>query len=222
MNRSSVPAADSRPKWFRGVGAPGHAAPPVAGPTTARMRWARRSRCYRTTDVRSCWCNGHTNRSQGGGCCRAGFVEYGEYAADSAVREAEEETGLQVELTGLRGLYSGLTIHVTWRTWWCTTHKWSVGSRRPATTRQRWRSFPRTRFQRRSPSRDSGRRFGTGSDRWSKSSAPDRPGGAHSSRQCAPGVEWRIHPRFRAQETRHRAGKPIDGARGEEQGAGLA
>lgn len=37
----------------------------------------------------------------------AGFVEYGEYAADTAVREAEEETGLQVELTGLRGLYFG-------------------------------------------------------------------------------------------------------------------
>ena len=37
----------------------------------------------------------------------AGFIEYGEYAADTAVREAEEETGLQVELTGLRGLYFG-------------------------------------------------------------------------------------------------------------------
>lgn len=37
----------------------------------------------------------------------AGFVEYGDCAADTAIREAEEETGLQVELTGLRGLYFG-------------------------------------------------------------------------------------------------------------------
>jgi ADP-ribose pyrophosphatase YjhB (NUDIX family) len=37
----------------------------------------------------------------------AGFVEYGEFAAETAVREAEEETGLRVELTGLRGLYFG-------------------------------------------------------------------------------------------------------------------
>jgi 8-oxo-dGTP diphosphatase len=37
----------------------------------------------------------------------AGFVEYGEQAWDTAVREAEEETGLRVELTGLQGLYYG-------------------------------------------------------------------------------------------------------------------
>lgn len=37
----------------------------------------------------------------------AGFVEYGEFAEDSAVREAEEETGYQVELTGLWGFYYG-------------------------------------------------------------------------------------------------------------------
>ena len=37
----------------------------------------------------------------------AGFVEYGEFAQDTAVREAEEETGLRVRLTGLRGLYFG-------------------------------------------------------------------------------------------------------------------
>jgi ADP-ribose pyrophosphatase YjhB (NUDIX family) len=37
----------------------------------------------------------------------AGFVEYGDSATDTAVREAEEETGLRVELTGLRGLYYG-------------------------------------------------------------------------------------------------------------------
>lgn len=37
----------------------------------------------------------------------AGFVEYGEFAEETAVREAEEETGLQVELTGLWGLYFG-------------------------------------------------------------------------------------------------------------------
>jgi ADP-ribose pyrophosphatase YjhB (NUDIX family) len=37
----------------------------------------------------------------------AGFVEYGESAWETAVREAEEETGLDVELTGLRGLYFG-------------------------------------------------------------------------------------------------------------------
>jgi 8-oxo-dGTP diphosphatase len=37
----------------------------------------------------------------------AGFVEYGEFAEESAVREVEEETGYVVELTGLWGLYFG-------------------------------------------------------------------------------------------------------------------
>jgi 8-oxo-dGTP diphosphatase len=37
----------------------------------------------------------------------AGFVEYGEFAEESAVREAQEETGLDVELTGLWGFYFG-------------------------------------------------------------------------------------------------------------------
>jgi 8-oxo-dGTP diphosphatase len=37
----------------------------------------------------------------------AGYVEYGEDAAETAVREALEETGLVVELTGIRGLYFG-------------------------------------------------------------------------------------------------------------------
>lgn len=37
----------------------------------------------------------------------AGFVEYGEFAEDTAAREAEEETGLAVALDGLLGLYFG-------------------------------------------------------------------------------------------------------------------
>ncbi len=37
----------------------------------------------------------------------AGFVEYGEFAEDTAAREAEEETGLQIALDGLLGLYFG-------------------------------------------------------------------------------------------------------------------
>jgi ADP-ribose pyrophosphatase YjhB (NUDIX family) len=37
----------------------------------------------------------------------AGFVEYGELAEETAVREAKEETGLEVELTGLWGFYFG-------------------------------------------------------------------------------------------------------------------
>jgi 8-oxo-dGTP diphosphatase len=37
----------------------------------------------------------------------AGFVEYGEFAEESAVREAEEETNLRVELAGLWGFYFG-------------------------------------------------------------------------------------------------------------------
>jgi 8-oxo-dGTP diphosphatase len=37
----------------------------------------------------------------------AGFVEYGEFAEESAVREAQEETNLDVELTGLWGFYFG-------------------------------------------------------------------------------------------------------------------
>ena len=37
----------------------------------------------------------------------AGFVEYGEFAEDTAAREAEDETGLTVALDGLLGLYFG-------------------------------------------------------------------------------------------------------------------
>ena len=38
----------------------------------------------------------------------AGFVEYGDSAEDTAVREAHEETGLDVRLTGLWGVYFGV------------------------------------------------------------------------------------------------------------------
>jgi 8-oxo-dGTP diphosphatase len=37
----------------------------------------------------------------------AGFVEYGEEASETAVREAEEETGLTVSLAGVFGVYFG-------------------------------------------------------------------------------------------------------------------
>lgn len=37
----------------------------------------------------------------------AGFVEYDEFAEETAVREALEETGLEVRLTGFHGLYYG-------------------------------------------------------------------------------------------------------------------
>ena len=37
----------------------------------------------------------------------AGFVEYGEFAEETIVREAEEETGLEVVVIGLWGLYFG-------------------------------------------------------------------------------------------------------------------
>jgi 8-oxo-dGTP diphosphatase len=37
----------------------------------------------------------------------AGFMEYGEHPETTAVREALEETGLRVRLTGLFGVYAG-------------------------------------------------------------------------------------------------------------------
>jgi ADP-ribose pyrophosphatase YjhB (NUDIX family) len=37
----------------------------------------------------------------------AGFMEYGEHPETTAVREALEETGLRVKLTGLFGVYAG-------------------------------------------------------------------------------------------------------------------
>ncbi len=35
-----------------------------------------------------------------------GFIDYGEPAEEAAIREAHEETGLDVELTGILGVYS--------------------------------------------------------------------------------------------------------------------
>ncbi len=35
-----------------------------------------------------------------------GFVEYGENVESTAIREAEEETGLKIELEGIIGVYS--------------------------------------------------------------------------------------------------------------------
>lgn len=37
----------------------------------------------------------------------AGFMEYGEHPETTAVREAKEETGLRVRITGLFGVYAG-------------------------------------------------------------------------------------------------------------------
>jgi ADP-ribose pyrophosphatase YjhB (NUDIX family) len=40
-------------------------------------------------------------------CIPAGFMEWNEHPTDTAVRELREETGLEVELTSLFGLYTG-------------------------------------------------------------------------------------------------------------------
>ena len=43
----------------------------------------------------------------GAWCVPAGFMEYGETPEHCAIREAREETGLEVRLTGLFGVYAG-------------------------------------------------------------------------------------------------------------------
>jgi ADP-ribose pyrophosphatase YjhB (NUDIX family) len=43
----------------------------------------------------------------GAWCVPAGFMEYGETPEHCAVRETREETGLEVRLTGLFGVYAG-------------------------------------------------------------------------------------------------------------------
>jgi ADP-ribose pyrophosphatase YjhB (NUDIX family) len=49
---------------------------------------------------------GHEPRKNAWGI-PAGFMEYGEHPEETAVREALEETGLKVRLTGLFGVYAG-------------------------------------------------------------------------------------------------------------------
>jgi ADP-ribose pyrophosphatase YjhB (NUDIX family) len=44
----------------------------------------------------------------GAWCLPAGFMEYGETPEHCAVREAHEETGLAIRLTGLFGVYAGM------------------------------------------------------------------------------------------------------------------
>ena len=44
---------------------------------------------------------------QGDWCIPAGFIEWDESPADCAVRELKEETGLEIEVTGLFNVYSG-------------------------------------------------------------------------------------------------------------------
>jgi len=49
---------------------------------------------------------GHEPRKDAWGI-PAGFMEYGEHPEATAIREALEETGLRVKLTGLYGVYAG-------------------------------------------------------------------------------------------------------------------
>jgi 8-oxo-dGTP pyrophosphatase MutT (NUDIX family) len=92
----------------------------------------------------------------------AGFVEYGEFAEDTAGREAEEETGLQVTLDGLLGLYFGAGDPRNVAHWRYT--KRTPRAARCARPMTRWTCAPSrpTPFPWRSPSNPSARPSPTG------------------------------------------------------------
>lgn len=82
-----------------------------------------------------------------------GFIDYGEKAEHAAIREAKEETGLDVELTGILGVYShpgrdprSHTLSVVYTAYALNVHALKAGDDAQNAALFSWNDLPRLAF----------------------------------------------------------------------------